>query len=519
MSGFNKQNSKEFTSITIVDKQPSADDTVDKNTSGESLSTPFFGFPTSPYSIDDLLQKQTFSKKTRKKHPSYPQSEPSSKKLAPSKSEPTINDGVAGLYRRSSIHFHGHMKQIRENIKNIDGRKVMKTLAPTKIPIVQRFIKWAREKWPGSPGQKWILYSPYFFLYIISLALVQATMAGFSIDNYEIVYGFQVSTLVSVAFFILYVFEVCFRIYVKGFDFFLQIYNIAEVSLTFTAFILDFQLTGTSFVANVLSLRIIWCIHKVPGMDFVFEGLKKAFPRISIILFPFLILTYVFAVIATSTLGPSSYEYPSIDYWKEKYRYKLQNGTTITVKGAGLDYDYFGTIPLSMFTLFQVMTGDAWADSIARPTMKNRPGSLLLFITFYSLFAFIFLNIFTGIMVDAIQSFEKERREREKAGKVLKQWKRAKISKKTTVPNTRSRYSEASSSDAESDINGSGENGIIKTAVMDDSLDTVETKTSANKNNPESIDPKMFQMLFNELKGLKTELTGLKTRLDESSRE
>lgn len=69
----------------------------------------------------------------------------------------------------------------------------------------------------------------------------------------------------------------------------------AEVSLTFTAFILDFKLPGTSFVANVLSLRILWCIHKVPGMQFVVEGLRIAAPRISVILFPLIILIYVFA--------------------------------------------------------------------------------------------------------------------------------------------------------------------------------------------------------------------------------
>ena len=49
------------------------------------------------------------------------------------------------------------------------------------------------------------------------------------------------------------------------------------------------------------------------------------------------------------------------------------------------------------------MTGDGWADVIARPTMHGRPWSFILFVSFYSLFAFVLLNIFTGIMVDAIQ--------------------------------------------------------------------------------------------------------------------
>ena len=46
--------------------------------------------------------------------------------------------------------------------------------------------------------------------------------------------------------------------------------------------------------------------------------------------------------------------------------------------------------------------------------MRERPWSFILFIIFYSLFAFILLNIFTGIMVDAIQSYERIRTETRK---------------------------------------------------------------------------------------------------------
>ncbi len=58
-------------------------------------------------------------------------------------------------------------------------------------------------------------------------------------------------------------------------------------------------------------------------MRFIVGGIKIAAPRISVILFPLLILIYVFAVIATSTLGPNSYEYPSADYWKPTYNHTL----------------------------------------------------------------------------------------------------------------------------------------------------------------------------------------------------
>lgn len=61
-------------------------------------------------------------------------------------------------------------------------------------------------------------------------------------------------------------------------------------------------------------------------MDFLIEGIKIATPRISVVIFPVLILIYVFAVIATTTLGPASYEYYSPEYWRESFEAKLRYG-------------------------------------------------------------------------------------------------------------------------------------------------------------------------------------------------
>eukprot|EP00158_Paraphelidium_tribonemae_P007757 Partr_v1_DN28352_c3_g1_i1_m79295 len=374
------------------------------------------GFPSTPYSIDELINRPSMPhRKIRRK--GHSRSRTTASDMIYANREPDTSG------RRNTIQMH--LRTFSDNLKQVqDLRKMpkhmMKTLAPTRIPMIERWVNWCSTRWPGHPRYKFILHSPYFFLYVISMALVQALIAAVAIDEIVLFRNFGVGTLISTVFFILYICEVALRIYVKGFEFFLQIYNIAEVSLTLSAFILDFQLVGTSFVANVLSLRIIWCIHKVPGMAFVLEGLRIAAPRISIIFFPLLILIYVFAVVATTTLGPNSYEYPSPDYWKESYQHKLPNGTFITVTGANLNYDYYGGIAASMFTLFQVMTGDGWSGDIARPTMVQRPWSFILFIIFYSLFAFVLLNIFTGIMVDAIQSFEKVHKSDNDAKKIRK---------------------------------------------------------------------------------------------------
>lgn len=453
-------------------------------------------FPAAPRSVDDLLQASKSKKQSKliRKVSNNSEIPPHSRSAT---TEPivhsTIDEPIPELpsnhQRRGTL-----TKSIRSSFthKNIRGvtydmpLKMMQKMKPTQIPFIQR----ALVRWPGHPKYKTLFHSPYFFLYIISMSLVQAFLSGIIAFDTMIADGWSLGTVVSLTFFVLYIIEVMVRIWIKGFEFFLIVYNIAELCLTLTAFILDFRLEGsTSFVANVLSLRIIWCIHKVPGMTFIIEGIRLAAPRMSIILFPLLILTYVFAVIATSVLGPQSYQYPSDDYWLPQYNYTCPNGTIITVDGGNLGFDYFGNIPKSMFTLFQVMTGDAWASNIARPTMTLRPWSFILFILFYSLFAFVLLNIFTGIMVNAIQSYEEEQHKQAKLQRHSKKGDDDDKSDKSDVSDTdmRERSKSLESLRCQSiDYQISPKNPIAdyqikKSAYIDDSTEPLKTVTSSSE--------------------------------------
>jgi voltage-gated sodium channel len=61
----------------------------------------------------------------------------------------------------------------------------------------------------------------------------------------------------------------------------------------------------------------------------------------------------------------------------------------------------FGSLGSSAFTLFQVMTLDSWAE-IARPTMALYPMAWLFFIPFIVATSFAVLNLFIGLIVDAM---------------------------------------------------------------------------------------------------------------------
>jgi voltage-gated sodium channel len=64
----------------------------------------------------------------------------------------------------------------------------------------------------------------------------------------------------------------------------------------------------------------------------------------------------------------------------------------------------FGTLPRSLFTLFTIMTLEGWVDGVVRPIMEKHPYAWLFFIPFIVCTTFTVLNLFIGIIVNAMQS-------------------------------------------------------------------------------------------------------------------
>lgn len=120
-------------------------------------------------------------------------------------------------------------------------------------------------------------------------------------------------------------------------------------------------------------LRVLRLISSIQSMRRVVQGLLEALPGMGTILLLLLLIFYVFAVICTKLFG---------DVFPE----------------------WFGTLGASAYTLFQVMTLESWSMGIVRPVMAEFPYAWLLFVPFIIATAFTVLNLFIGVIVDAMQS-------------------------------------------------------------------------------------------------------------------
>ncbi len=140
--------------------------------------------------------------------------------------------------------------------------------------------------------------------------------------------------------------------------------------------------TGALSVLRALRVfRVLRLLSVVPSMRRVVSALFRAIPGMASIMSVLLVIYYVAAVLATHTFGHS-------------------NDETLE--------SLFGDVGSSMFTLFQLMTLEGWRTDVANPTMAIYPWSWIFFVVFITVTSFAVLNLFIGVIVDAMNIIHEE---------------------------------------------------------------------------------------------------------------
>jgi len=132
--------------------------------------------------------------------------------------------------------------------------------------------------------------------------------------------------------------------------------------------------TGSLSVLRALRiLRVLRLVSMVPSLRRVVGGLIAALPGMGSIVLLLGLVFYVFSVMATKLYGAA---FP----------------------------EWFGSIPESAYSLFQIMTLESWSMGIVRPVMAEYPMAWAFFVPFIVATSFTVLNLFIGIIVSAMQS-------------------------------------------------------------------------------------------------------------------
>jgi voltage-gated sodium channel len=227
---------------------------------------------------------------------------------------------------------------------------------------------------PGWRGQiERFMARPFIQRLLITLIVVNAGILGLE-TNPEIM-GMIGTELIMIDHAILWIFiaEIVLLIAARGWRFFKDPWCVFDFLVVAIALV---PATGSLSVLRALRvLRILRLINKIESMRRVVSALLGSLPGLGSVFGLVLIVFYVSGVIATNMYAS---EFP----------------------------ERFGTLGMSFYTLFQVMTLEGWSEEIARPIMAIYPSAWIFFLIFIFISTFIVVNLFVAVIVDSINSIK-----------------------------------------------------------------------------------------------------------------
>ncbi|MDH2425310.1 ion transporter [Sphaerisporangium sp. TRM90804] len=229
-----------------------------------------------------------------------------------------------------------------------------------------------------------------FQRFIVAVIVFNAVTIGFETSSYlmERIGGpLHVLDRIVLGVFVV---ELAARLYAYRAAFFRDPWNWFDTVIVAVALV---PASGPASVLRALRiLRALRLISAVPSMRKVVNALLAAIPGMASIIGLLVLVMYISAVLATQLFGEVA-------------------------------PDHFDELPTSLFTLFQIMTGEAWPD-IAATVMAEMPWAWVFFVGYILMSSFVVLNLFIAVVVNAMDgqsTSEEERRTENQLGAVLEE--------------------------------------------------------------------------------------------------
>ena len=207
--------------------------------------------------------------------------------------------------------------------------------------------------------------------WITALIVLNAVTLGLETEE-DLIQGYEklLSILDSLILAIFSV-EILIKLLHRRLSFFKNGWNIFDFVIISIALIPS---SGPLSVLRTLRIfRAMRLLSVIPSMRKVIQALFVAIPGILSVGSIIILIFYVSAVLSTNFFGNE------FEQW-------------------------FGNIGRSMFTLFQIMTLESWSMGIVRPIMNSFSWAWVFFVPFILVTSFAVLNLFIGIIVDAMQT-------------------------------------------------------------------------------------------------------------------
>lgn len=184
-------------------------------------------------------------------------------------------------------------------------------------------------------------------------------------------------------------------------DFWRSGWNVFDLIVVLIAwmFLLNVPLPGPMKLLRMLrAFRVFRLFKRVASLRKILNSLAKAMPGMRDAFLIQLIVMSIYAIIGVDRFH---------DYG-EGGSFTNEKGMVIelyTDRDQEWGFEYFGDFGKSLYTMFQVLTGDSWSEVVCRPLFHSasattRWGSLFFFVSFVLLNAVVLINVVVAVLLE-----------------------------------------------------------------------------------------------------------------------
>lgn len=219
-----------------------------------------------------------------------------------------------------------------------------------------RLETWLNQAWVGQ--------------FIVGVIILNAVILGMETsDNLMAQFGPLIIALDRLCLTI-FVIELALKLFALGPRFFRNGWNLFDFVIVGIALMPASQ--GLSVLRALRILRVLRVISAAPRLRRVVEGFITALPGMGSVFLLMAIIFYISSVIATKLFSD---QFPQ----------------------------WFGSLPESAYSLFQIMTLESWSMGIVRPVMDVYPYAWAFFVPFIMVTTFAVVNLLVGLIVNSMQ--------------------------------------------------------------------------------------------------------------------
>jgi len=167
-----------------------------------------------------------------------------------------------------------------------------------------------------------------------------------------------------------------------------------------------------NFVKMLRAFRVFRLFGRIKSLKMILVSIEKAIPGVVNAFIIMLLVVCIYAVLAT-------------DLYAKYYQMALPDDAPVamTARDQRYGHEYYGNFAKSLYTLFQILTGESWSELGVRPVLHGSPDltenilSTIFFTSFVLITGIILLNVVVAVLLDGMAAASEERKQSEETNK------------------------------------------------------------------------------------------------------